>query len=151
MMLEQIFNHIQMGPTLHSSGMPTSEQLLSLAEDGIEVVINLATQKSEGWMPEEGEVVAAQGITYHSIPVDWDHPTTNDLNKFMALMDKHKGQKILVHCQVNYRATAFITLYRITFLGWTEENAFRDLKKIWDPAQHPIWQKFMEKKLKTIS
>jgi protein-tyrosine phosphatase len=69
----------------------------------------------------------------------------------MAVMDKHKGEKILVHCQANYRATAFIALYRFNFLGWSEENAFRDLRKIWNPAEYPIWQKFIEKGLKAQS
>ena len=150
-MLEEIYNHLQLRDNLHSSGMPTPEQVSSLAEEGIRVVINLATPKSEGWIPDEQERVEAQNIAYYGIPVDWDNPTTDDLNKFMAVMDKHKGEKILVHCQANYRATAFIALYRFNFLGWSEENAFRDLRKIWNPAEYPIWQKFIEKGLKAQS
>ena len=150
-MIEKIFNHLQLSDTLHSSGMPTVKQISSLAQDGVQVVINLATSKSEGWISNEKELVEAQHITYHAIPVDWDDPTTNDLNKFMAVMDKHRHEKILVHCQANYRATCFITLYRVNFLGWAEENAFRDLRKIWDPAEYPIWQKFIEESLRTQS
>jgi hypothetical protein len=66
-------------------------------------------------------------------------------------MDKHRHEKILVHCQANYRATGFIALYRFTHLGWSEENAFKDLRKIWNPAEYPIWQKFIEKSLKAQS
>jgi hypothetical protein len=36
-------------------------------------------------------------------------------------------------------------------MGWSEENAFRDLRKIWNPAEYPIWQKFIEKGLKAQS
>ena len=150
-MLEKIYNHLQLSDTLHSSGMPTLEQISYLAGNNIKVVINLATSKSEGWMPDEKELVESQNIAYYDIPVDWDNPTTDDLNKFMAAMDRHKGEKILVHCQANYRATAFISLYRFNFMGWSEENAFRDLRKIWNPAEYPIWQKFIEKVLKAQS
>jgi len=150
-MLENIYNYLQLSDTLHSSGMPTREQISLLAEDGVQVVVNLATSQSEGWMPDERELVEAQRVIYYAIPVDWDNPTTDDLNKFLAIMDKHKHEKILVHCQANYRATGFIALYRFNLLGWSEENAFRDLRKIWNPAEYPIWKKFIEKSLRAQS
>jgi protein tyrosine phosphatase (PTP) superfamily phosphohydrolase (DUF442 family) len=150
-MLTEIFNHLQLGDTLHSSGMPTPEQISALAEDNIQVVVNLATSKSEGWMENEKELVEAQNIAYYNIPVDWDNPTTDDLNKFVGVMDRHKYEKILVHCQANYRATVFVALYRYNRLGWAEENAFRDLQRIWNPAEYPIWQKFIEKSLRAQS
>ena len=131
--------------------MPTPEQISSIAENGVQVVINLATSKSEGWIPNEKELLEAQNITYYNIPVDWDNPTTNDLNEFMNIMDRHMHQKILVHCQANYRATGFIALYRFNRLGWAEENAFKDLRKIWNPAEYPVWQKFIEKSLRAQS
>ncbi|MBI5952959.1 MAG: protein tyrosine phosphatase family protein [Chloroflexi bacterium] len=150
-MLEEIYNYLQLSDILHSGGMPTPEQVSSLAEDGIEVVVNLATPKSESWMPNEQERVEAQNIAYYGIPVDWDNPTRNDLNKFTAIMDKHKGGKILVHCQANYRATVFIALYRYNFLGWTEENAFKDVREIWNPSEYPVWEKFIENSLRAQS
>jgi protein tyrosine phosphatase (PTP) superfamily phosphohydrolase (DUF442 family) len=150
-MLEKIYNHLRLSDSLHSGGMPTREQISSFAEDGVQIVINLATSKSEGWMPDEKDMVEAQDITYYEIPVDWDNPTADDLNKFAAIMDKHQHKKILVHCQANYRATGFIALYRINRLGWAEENAFKDLQKIWNPAEYPIWQKFIEKSLRAQS
>ncbi|MCA1900255.1 MAG: protein tyrosine phosphatase family protein [Chloroflexi bacterium] len=140
-----------MSEMLHSGGMPTLAQIASLAADGVQVVVNLATPKSESWIPNERELVEAQGVAYYNIPVDWDNPTLEDLNKFAAVMDKHRSEKILVHCQANYRATGFIALYRVSRLGWSEENAFRELKKIWNPAEYPIWQKFIEKSLRAQS
>jgi protein tyrosine phosphatase (PTP) superfamily phosphohydrolase (DUF442 family) len=150
-MLNEIYNYLQLGDSLHSSGMPTPEQASSLAQDGIKVVINLATPKSENWMPDEQERVKAQNIAYYNIPVDWDSPAKDDLTKFMAIMDRHKHQKILVHCQANYRATVFIALYRYSFLGWSEKNAFKEVQEIWDPSEYPIWQKFIEKSLRSQS
>jgi protein tyrosine phosphatase (PTP) superfamily phosphohydrolase (DUF442 family) len=151
MMLENIYNYLQMSETLHSSGMPTHEQISALAEDGIKVVINLATPQSEGWMPDEKEQVEAQNIAYFGIPVDWNKPTTENLDKFMDTMERHKHQTILVHCQANHRATAFIALYRINLLGWSTENAFKSLLKIWNPAEYPVWEKFIEKVIRAQS
>jgi protein tyrosine phosphatase (PTP) superfamily phosphohydrolase (DUF442 family) len=149
--MENIHNYLKLSETLFSSGMPTPEQIPSIAQNGVQVVINLATPKSEGWIPDEKERVEAQNITYYGIPVDWDNPLMNELNEFMDIMDRHKHQKILVHCQANYRATGFIAIYRFNRLGWSEENAFKDLRKIWNPAEYPIWQKFIEKSLRTQS
>jgi protein tyrosine phosphatase (PTP) superfamily phosphohydrolase (DUF442 family) len=149
--MENIYNYLKLSDNLFSSGMPTPEQISSIAQSGVQVVINLATSKSEGWIPDEKERVEAQNITYYGIPVDWDNPLMNELNEFMDIMDRHKHQKILVHCQANYRATGFIAIYRFNRLGWSEENAFKDLRKIWNPAEYPIWQKFIEKSLRTQS
>jgi hypothetical protein len=41
----------------------------------------------------------------------------------------------------NYR------LYCINSLGWKRENAMADLRKIWDPAEYPIWEQFIEENL----
>ena len=149
--MENIYNYLKLSDGLLCSGMPTAEQISSIAEGGVQVVINLATDKSEGWMPNEKELVEAQNITYYEIPVEWENPTTENLNKFLSIMDRHKHEKILVHCQANYRATGFIALYRFNSLGWAEENAFRDLRKIWNPAEYPIWQNFIQKSLRAQS
>jgi protein tyrosine phosphatase (PTP) superfamily phosphohydrolase (DUF442 family) len=150
-MFEQIYNFLKLSDSLFSTGMPTPEQIPSIVENGVQVVINLATSKSEGWIPNEKELMEAHNIAYYGIPVDWENPTADDLNKFSDIMDKHQHEKILVHCQANYRATSFIALYRFNRLGWAEENAFRDLQKIWNPAEYPIWQKFIEKSLRAQS
>jgi protein tyrosine phosphatase (PTP) superfamily phosphohydrolase (DUF442 family) len=145
--MENIYNFLKLSDSLFSSGMPTPEQIPSIAENGVQVVINLATSKSEGWIINEKELMEAQNITYYSIPVDWENPTTDELNDFMNVMEGHIHHKILVHCQANYRATGFIAVYRYSRLGWSEENAFRDLRKIWNPAEYPVWDEFIKKGL----
>ena len=150
-MMEDIYNFLKLSDALFCSGMPPPEQIPSIAENGVQVVINLATSKSEGWMSNENELVEVQNMTYYSIPVDWDNPTMNNLNAFMGVMEKHRHQKILVHCQANYRATGFIMLYRVIHLGWSEANASMDLLKIWNPAEYPVWDTFIKKSLRAQS
>jgi protein tyrosine phosphatase (PTP) superfamily phosphohydrolase (DUF442 family) len=127
--------------------MPTPQQLQEVAEAGVQFVVNLATPKSEGWMPDEGEVFHRLGVDYLSIRVDWDNPTRQDLQTFMDALDAHNGQRVHVHCQANYRATGFIALYRVLRLGWKQEDAFVDVRKIWNPEEYPVWDKFIQDNL----
>ena len=149
--MKNIFNYLEISPILSCSGMPSREQLPNLADDGVKVVINLATPKSEGWMPDEKEILEARNIIYYGLPIEWEEPTLSDLNTFMDIMERHRNRRIHVHCQANYRATAFIMLYRVIHLGWAEGNALRDVLKIWNPAEYPVWQQFIEKSFLTQS
>jgi protein tyrosine phosphatase (PTP) superfamily phosphohydrolase (DUF442 family) len=147
--IEKIYNYLPLTDSLFSSGMPTAEQIPSFSEKQIDVVINLATSKSEGAVPNEKELVEAQGIQYYNIPVEWNNPTSEDLDAFLNIMETHQDSKVLVHCQANYRATCFITLYRIIKLGWDRETAYADMNKIWNPDDYPIWEAFIAKSLDT--
>lgn len=146
-MLEDIYNFLPLTESLMSSGMPTAEQLAGLSKSGIQVVINLAMPTSENALPDEAALVESYGMKYIGIPVEWDEPTQRDLEEFMNTMDAETGRKVLVHCQSNYRATAFITLYRVFRLGWKREDALKDMHRIWDPDQYPVWRDFINQNL----
>ncbi len=146
-MLEDIRNFLRLSDHLLSSGMPSAEQLAEVAEAGVQVVINLALPTSEDALKGEDKIVEALGMEYVNVPVEWDNPTLENLTDFTHAMEAHRGKSILVHCQANYRATGFITLYRVNSLGWKKENAFKDLRRIWNPAEYPVWEKFIEENL----
>jgi protein tyrosine phosphatase (PTP) superfamily phosphohydrolase (DUF442 family) len=78
-------------------------------------------------------------MKYINVPVVWHQPNRANLDDFMNAMDAHKEKKILVHCEANYRATGFVALYRILRQGWDQEQAFPDLRKVWNPEKFPIW------------
>ena len=145
--MKDIYNYLHYNEKLSSSGMPKPDQLTSVAEAGVKVVINLATSKSEGAIPNEGELVTGLGMEYINIPVDWNNPTHEDLDAFLNVMDKHKDDNILVHCQANYRASGFVALYRVLRLGWKRDDAFQDMQKIWNPEEYPVWDMFIEENL----
>jgi hypothetical protein len=77
----------------------------------------------------------------------WEQPTRQNLDDFMDAMDAHKEFTLLVHCQANYRVTGFMTLYRVLRLGWNADEAFKDLRRIWNPDEYPVWKKFIEENL----
>ena len=145
--MKDIYNYLQLTDHLSSSGMPTPEQLREIAAADVKFAVNLATPKSEGWMPDEGDVFQSLGVDYLSIRVDWENPTAQDLTQFLDAMAAHKGQRVHVHCQANFRATAFIGLYRVLRLGWERERAFEDQRKIWKVEEYPVWQKVVDESL----
>lgn len=145
--MKDIYNYLYYDEKLSSSGMPTPDQLRSVAEAGVKVVINLATSKSEGAIPNEGEIVNSLGMEYINIPVDWNNPTHDDLDNFLNAMNRHKDKSVLVHCQANYRASGFVALYRVLRLGWKRDDALQDMKKIWSPEEYPTWDMFIEDNL----
>jgi protein tyrosine phosphatase (PTP) superfamily phosphohydrolase (DUF442 family) len=111
------------------------------------VVINLAPFDPERDLKDEGALVESLGMKYINIPVEWESPTRQNLEAFMKAMDENQNNKMLVHCRANFRATGFITLYRVQRLEWKREEAFKDLHQIWNPDEYPIWKKFIEDQL----
>lgn len=146
-MIEDIRNFLKLDENLLCSGMPTAEQMKSVAEAGVEVVINLAPFDPESDLADEGKLVKSLGMKYINIPVDWEAPTRHNFDDFIKAMDENQNSKMLVHCRANYRATGFITLYRIKRLGWKPDDAFKDLHRVWNLDKYPIWKKFIEDNL----
>ena len=145
--MKDIYNYLQLDENLSSSGMPTAEQMKEVADAGVNVVINLALKTSPSALADEDLIVASLGMKYIHIPVEWDNPTRQNIEDFFDAMDAHKHQKVHVHCQANYRATAFITLYRVLQEGWQPADAIPVMEKIWNPEDFPAWQKFIEENL----
>ena len=143
-----IYNYLFYHEKLSSSGMPTAEQMKSVAEAGVEVVINLAPHDAEGALPNEAELVSSLGMQYINIPVNWNTPTKDGLNIFMEAMDANKDKKIHVHCQANFRASGFVLMYRVLRLGWKIEDAFAVMHTIWDEDEYPVWKMFIEDAMK---
>ena len=147
--MKDIYNYWFFDDKLSSSGMPTDEQMKEVAEAGVQVVINLALTTSPRALPNEDALVESLGMKYIHIPVEWNHPTSQNLEDFFTAMDTHKEAKMLVHCQANYRASAFIMLYRVLQLGWKKEDAIPIMERIWNPEDFPVWQRFIEEMLKS--
>jgi protein tyrosine phosphatase (PTP) superfamily phosphohydrolase (DUF442 family) len=128
--------------------MPKADQLADAAQRGIQIVINLAPHSAADALPDEYELVKSLGMQYINIPVIWTTPTKDGLDRFIAIMDENQAKKILVHCQANFRATAFVALYRILRHGWEPKDAIEEMQKIWDAEDYPIWKMFIEENLK---
>jgi hypothetical protein len=60
---------------------------------------------------------------------------------FAGLMGREPAGKTLVHCQVNFRASAFSFLYRVLFLDVSMDAAKEDLNSVWVPNE--TWREFI--------
>ena len=147
-MFEDIYNFLLLSEHLFTGGMPKADQLKDAAQHGIEVVINLAPHYVPDALPGEAELVNSLGMQYVNIPVNWNTPTKEGLDRFMDAMDESKGKKVLVHCEANFRATAFVSMYRILRQGWDPEDALVVMHRIWDEDAYPVWKMFIEDMLK---
>ena len=126
--LEHIRNFLRIDDGLATSGMPQPDDFTALRQAGFDVVINLALPTSDNALPNEGELVSAQGMTYVHIPVKFDAPQPADFDRFTRVLAACAGQKVFVHCAANKRVSAFVFLHRLTH-GTDRATAEGDLKK----------------------
>jgi protein tyrosine phosphatase (PTP) superfamily phosphohydrolase (DUF442 family) len=136
-------NWVQVDSRLATAGQPTTEQLKSLADEGYALVINLAPVSSEGSIPEEGGILSGLGVSYVNIPVQWEEPLVSDFEFFSAVMLAPVRGKVLVHCRLNMRASAFVFLFRVIYRRVSVEQALGIMGQVWVPDGP--WREFVNR------
>lgn len=144
---KDIKNYKRVDDRTITGGQPTEDQIRSAAEEGFQVVMNLATEDPRYSLKNEGGLVRSLGMTYHHIPVDWSRPRKEDLDEFEGLMKELDGQAVLIHCAANYRVTAFYALYGMRALGWSREKAREFIASVWQPERFPAWSEFVAQEM----
>jgi protein tyrosine phosphatase (PTP) superfamily phosphohydrolase (DUF442 family) len=140
--MTDIYNYLAIDAKLATAGQPSEEELAAVAKDGVEVVINLALHDDPRYsLPDETGCVQGLGMKYVHIPVKFDGPTEQDLDRFFDAMAENRGRRTLVHCAANKRVTAFVGLYRAIREQRELEEAFAPMKQIWEP--NPVWASFI--------
>jgi protein tyrosine phosphatase (PTP) superfamily phosphohydrolase (DUF442 family) len=139
--VSSLYNFQKVSDTLACAGQPREGQLASIAEDGYHVIINLGLADGKYALADEAASVKALGLAYHHIPVQFDNPQLGELQAFIADMQQHNGDKILVHCAANYRASAFTGLYLFAEGKLNEEAMQEFIEQVWQPDA--VWQQFI--------
>ena len=135
-----IVNFRRLDARITTSGQPTAAEIADIAATGAKHVINLALATHPKALPDEAATVAAGGMTYTHIPVDFDAPTDADFARFVAAMAAAAGAPVHVHCIVNARVTAFVD-------RWARESggdaaaARAMLDSVWHPGG--VWAAFL--------
>ena len=145
--MNHIRNFLRIDDRLATSGMPQPDDFAALRQAGFEVVINLALSTSDNALPNEGELVSAQGMTYVHIPVKFAAPQPADFDRFTRVLDACEGQRVFVHCAANRRVSAFVFLPRLRH-DTDRATAESDLAKIWQPDG--VWQEFVDARLREL-
>ena len=138
---EGIYNFLAIGPQLLTSGQPTEKQLAHLRDKGVATVINLAPVTADNALADEAGTVAALGMRYVHIPVDFAAPSEDDFRRFCDAMASRGEGSVLVHCAANMRVSAFMYRYRCEVLAEPAARARRDLHRIWRPQG--VWGDFI--------
>lgn len=135
--LADIPSYIEYTQTYSSSGQPSQDQLQDVWVDGFELVIYLAYGDHGTSLENEDRIVKELGMEYVNIPVNWGSPTASDFSLFASVMKGASNKKTLVHCQANFRASAFSFLYRVIYEDVPVATAKKDMNSIWTP--NSVW------------
>ncbi|MEM9172800.1 MAG: protein tyrosine phosphatase family protein [Pseudomonadota bacterium] len=130
-------NYLAYSDSFASAGQPSAAQLKQLADAGLERVIYIAYSDHDGSLANEDRIVKSLGLDYVHIPVEWTAPTRGDYEQFAAAMRAAPDKRTLLHCQANFRASAFALLYRVLEQDIPLAQAKADMNQVWTPT--PVW------------
>lgn len=133
--LDDISNYRQYSETFASSGQPSKKQLEALQREGFERIVYIAYSDHDNSLRNEDRLVKDLGMEYVHIPVEWRKPTRSDFYLFAGALQREPDKKTLLHCQVNFRASAFSFLYRVIFLDVPVAQAKSDMNSVWTPNE----------------
>ena len=136
-----IINYVSYSPAFASSGQPTAEQLAELGKAGLQRVVYIAYSDHERSLANEDRVAKQLGMQYIHIPVEWNAPTQADFELFARVMQQDPEKPTLLHCQMNFRATAFAMLYRVLYEDVPLAEAKADMNRVWTP--NVVWTDYI--------
>ncbi len=126
-------NRVEIDPRLVTSGQPAAEALASLAAQGFEAVIYLAPPTVSDAVRDEALILGKQGLVFVNIPIKFDNPTEKDFEAFTAVLAALAKRKVLVHCQINLRASSMVFLHRVISEKHDPRGAYDAVAKVWSP------------------
>jgi len=141
MSIEGIRNYIAASDSLSAGGQPTEDEMAHLAKACFDVVINLSPSDAECTQEVEAGEANRLELEYYTIPVSFQAPSKQDLQRFFDVLDAAQGKKIFVHCADNCKASCFVALYCQSRLNWSDEQAGEFIRKVWKPDDN--WEKFI--------
>jgi len=127
-------NVVPITAQLTSSGQPTARALEGLAAQGYEALIYLAPPQVSDAVREENLIVGRQNMVFVNIPIVFNKPTVNDYETFASILQSLGNKKVLVHCQVNMRASTMVFLYRVVVGKEDPALAYEAVSKVWTPS-----------------
>lgn len=146
--VQEIYKFVPVSDDFATAGQPTEEQLKYLAQCGYAAVVNLGLLDTAYSLPDEAGLVKSLGIEYHHIPVDFQAPALDDVERFCQVMDALRGKKIFVHCAANKRVSVFVALYGEFRLAWSRTQAQALITRVWEP--NAVWAQFLETSRKVL-
>jgi len=126
-------NVVAISPLLVTSGQPSREALESLGAQGFQAVIYLAPSTVSSAVPDEGRILQRQGIEFVHLPIPFGGPDESHYQAVAAALARLAERKVLIHCEVNMRASSMIFLYRTVALHQPPATAYEAVARVWSP------------------
>ena len=140
--MSKILNYIKINELISTSGQPKLEDFKHIANEGFEVIINLAMHSSSNALENEDKIVADLNMTYIHIPVNFENPKLSDLKLFLTILQSLEANKVWIHCAKNYRVSAFMYVYHKYILHTPFEQIDLSIFEDWQPSL--AWQELMK-------
>jgi len=140
--MSDILNYIKINELISTSGQPTPEQFKQIAQEGFEVVINLALHNASNAIENEDIVVTDLNMAYFHIPVNFENPKASDLKLFVNTLQALGANKVWVHCALNYRVSAFMYVYHKYVLKTPFDDIDLSMFEQWGPDSK--WQELIK-------
>ena len=146
--MNKILNYVKINELISTSGQPKIEELELIANEGFEVVINLAMPTTSNALENEDKIVSSLNMSYIHIPVDFENPKISDLKLFLNILQALGANKVWIHCAKNYRVSAFMYVYHKYILHTPFEQIDLSIFDIWQPSL--VWQELMKVQLEDL-
>jgi protein tyrosine phosphatase (PTP) superfamily phosphohydrolase (DUF442 family) len=126
-------NVVVIEPNLVTSGQPTAAALAGLKAEGFEAVIYLASSSVSDAVKDEPALLSKQGIEFVHVPIPFGAPTEAHFEAVSAALARLKSKKVLVHCQVNMRASTMVFLHRVVRRKESPSAAYEAVTRVLSP------------------
>ena len=146
--MNKILNYVKINELISTSGQPKIEELELIANEGFEVVINLAMPTTSNALENEDKIVSSLNMSYIHIPVDFENPKISDLKLFLNVLQALGANKVWIHCAKNYRVSAFMYVYHKYILHTPFEQIDLSIFDMWQPSL--VWQKLLKVQLEDL-
>ena len=126
-------NPVEISALLITSGQPTQQALAGLGNQGFQAVIYLAPSSVPDAVKDEPDLLKRQGIEFIHIPIPFNAPKEEQVVAVSEALVRLKDKKVLVHCQVNMRASTMVFLHRVVTLKEEPAQAYEAVSRVWSP------------------
>lgn len=126
-------NVVVIDANLVTSGQPDARALANLSTEGFEAVIYLAPSTVSDAIKDAPNIIARQGIEFIHIPIPFAAPAASHFEAVSNALRRLQGKKVLVHCQVNMRASTMVFLFRVLQRKENPATAYDAVTRVWSP------------------
>jgi protein tyrosine phosphatase (PTP) superfamily phosphohydrolase (DUF442 family) len=140
-------NIVNISSRLVTSGQPPAATLARLASLGFQAVLYLAPNTVSNAVKSEPDLLKQQNIEFVHIPIPFGSPNASHVEAVFNALRRLSDKQVLVHCEVNMRASCMVFLYRAIVLKEDPVRAYTSVTTIWSPRGP--WRTLIQDQLRT--